>query len=490
MTIGVSGGAGDLVAAVSSPTVDVRYDAAAHALTVTGRAPGTAAVTISDGAGDSATIAVLVAPPAGVVPGDLTVELGGTVSPAFVAAKIRAALATAAQLRPNATIDVRAAQPSASLAPGGSFDAVARVHVGGGGAFVDVDGTTNVHVTVDTLAELDPQVLFYSDDPEKLLPDTNGVLYRNTLQPGKPARIYFYHVAVDSTHRLSLVLRATGHDARVEVLGYGAGPTNAFAYVGHVSTLQYLLARGAQESLVETVLADAPDVLQLGNRVLRPGELVAGAFDLGILSGDAVDVAVVSSPVDADPIDYAAQPELPGDGHDRRGEFDLTAVPPLALAYAAGAPDPSPFVVGNPTIPNLRPGGKPLAGDYGAIRAVSLQMSNPGLAPEAVYLYEMPIGGYVTGTMWFDGDPRPTEIPCAYRSNRYAIRAFTLAPGQTQTVAATYMTDGASTYPLAFGLSGTPPSPAPGPYSPDACNPKTPPPGPGPSPVPGPSPTA
>jgi hypothetical protein len=448
-------------------------------------------VTISDDAGDFATIGVLVAPPAGVVPSDLTVELGGTVSPAFAAAKIRAAIAAAAQLRPNATIDVRAAQPAGPLAPGGSFDTVARVHVAGGGTFVDVDGTTSVHVAVDTLAELDPQILFYSDDPERLLPETNGVLYRNTLQPGKPARLYFYHVAVDSTHRLSLVLRATGHDARVELLGYGAGPTNAFAYVGHVSTLQYLLARGAQESLVENVVADAPDVLQLGGRVLRPGELVAGAYDLGILGGDAVDVAVVSSPADADPIDYASGPELPGDGHDRRGEFDLTAVPPLALAYEAGAPDPAPFVVGNPTIPNLRPGGKPLAGDYGAIRAVSLRMSNPGPTPEPVYFYEMPIGGYVTGTLWFDGDPRPTEIPCAYRPNRYAIRAFILAPGQTQTVAGTYMTDGASSYPLAFGLTSTPPSPAPGPYSPDACNPKPPPPG-GipPSPSPGSSPAA
>ncbi len=466
----------------------MRYDAVARVLALTGRAPGTATVTVSDDAGDSATIAVLVAPPAGVVPADLTVELGGTVSPAFAATKIRAAIVAAAQLRPNATIDIRSAQPPGPLAPGGSFDTVARVHVGGGGAFVDVDGTTSVHVAVDTLAELDPQILYYSDDPEKLLPETNGVLYRNTLQPGKPARLYFYHVAVDSTHRLSLVLRATGQDARVQMIGYGAGPTDAFAYVGHVSTLQYVLARGAQESLVENVVADAPDVLPLGNRALRPGELVAGAFDLAILSGDAVDVAVVSSPRDADPLDYASQPELPGDGHDRRGEFDLTAVPPLALAYAAGAPDPPAFVVGNPTIPNLRAGGKPLAGDYGAIRPVSLQMSNPGPTPQVVYFYEMPIGGYVTGTMWFDGDARPTEIPCAYRPNRYTIRAFTVAPGQTQTVAGTYMTDGASTYPLAFGLTGTPPSPAPGPYSPDACNPKTPPPGPSPAPASSPAP--
>jgi hypothetical protein len=37
------------------------------------------------------------------------------------------------------------------------------------------------------------------------------------------------------------------------------------------------------------------------------------------------------------------------------------------------------------------------------------------------------------------------------------VRAFELAPGSTQTIGGTYMTDGASSYPIAFGLSLTPP---------------------------------
>ena len=481
--VGVSGGTGAIVVQRSAPNVDVRYDPLARTLTLKGRAPGNADVALVDDAGDAVILAVLVAPPAGVVPSDVTVELGGNVSPQFAAAKIREAISTGAQLRPGTHVDVRGATPGDALRPGDVLEASARVHVDGANAYVDVDGSTNVHLRVDTLAQLDPQILFYSDDPERLASAASGVLYRNTLDVTRPARAYVYHVASNATHDLYLVLRATAADARVQLLGYAAGPSDAFAYVGHVSTLQYLLARGSQQSALVTVSSDAPYVLRLGSRELRPGELVAGIFDVRVVSGGPVDLAVVSTNLGSDPLAVADGPELAGDGHGRRGEFDLTAVPPLALTYAAGAPDPPAFDIGAPTIPNLRAGGRALGGDYGALRNVTLQVSNPGFVPAEVYFYEVPTGGSATTTIWFTGDPKPTEIPCVIRPNRYTIRTMTLAPSETRVVTGTYMTDGTSSFPLQFGLTSTPPTPPPGPYSPDACNPHTPPPAP-PVPIP------
>ncbi|MBD5633144.1 MAG: hypothetical protein IAI49_01595 [Candidatus Eremiobacteraeota bacterium] len=495
--INVTGGSGTIRAGSSSPSVSVAYDPIARVLVLKGLAPGTASVSVFDDAGDTANVDVLVAPPAGVVPSDVTVELGGAVSPQFATTSIANAIAAAAQLRPGTKVDVRDATPSAIMRPGDAFEATARVHVDGAGRYVDANGTTAVRLRVETLARLDPQILYYSDDPEKLLAATNGVLYHNTLQPGKPARTYLYHVAVGSTHVLSLVLRATGRDARVQLIGNAAGPTNAFGYVGHVTTLRYLLAREAQQSNVVTVTVDTPYVLQLGSRELRPGELFAGAFDAGVLSGDAVQLDIVATAADENPLDVAAQPELPGDGHGRRGEFALTTVPTLRLAYAAGSPDPAPFAIGAPTIANLRAGGLALAGDYGVVRDVSLEISNPSATQQTVYLYEMPVGGSSTSTIWFAGDAAPTELPCVYQPNRYLIRPFALAPNETRTVTASYMTDGASSFPLDFGLTATPPSPEPGPYSPDACNPRTPPPAtpspaalPASTPAPAPAPTA
>jgi hypothetical protein len=489
VSVRVSGGAGAIDVADASPSVvEAHYDAVARQLFLTGRAPGTAIVTLTDAAGDGATLAVLVAAPAGVVPSDVTVELGGVVSPQFALAKMQSAIAAAAQLRPGSRVDVQLTQPAAALRPGDTLEASARVHVDGANTYVDVDGTTNVHLAVDTLAQLDPQILFYSDDPESLDPSADGVLYRNTLEAGKPARAYVYHVAAaDATHDLYLVMRTAATAARVQLLGYAAGPSNAFAYVGHVATLQYLLARGAQESSIISLSPDQPYVQRLGFRELNAGELVAGIFDARVLDGGPVAFAVVSTSAGADPLALADGPELPGDGHGRRGEFDLTTVPPLALAYTAGAADPPPFSVGAPTIANLRDRGRPLGGDYGALREVALHVNNPGPDPANVYFYELPAGGSATTTIWFSGDPRPTEIPCVLEPNRYTIKAFALAPGETRDVTGEYMTDGTSSFPLQFGMTSTPPSPPPGPYSPDACNPR---PAPSPAAVPSPSPTA
>jgi hypothetical protein len=40
------------------------------------------------------------------------------------------------------------------------------------------------------------------------------------------------------------------------------------------------------------------------------------------------------------------------------------------------------------------------------------------------------------------------------------VKAFPLAGAQALTVTGTFMTDGASSYPIRFGLSTTPPAPA------------------------------
>ena len=422
--------------------------------------------------------------PAGIVPSDVTVELGGTVSPAFALARIETVIGRAAQLQPGATLAIDGVTITHDLHAGDSLEALANVTIGGGGAFADAAGATAVHLRVDTLAQLEPAFLFYSDDPETLHADGDGVLYKNRIDASRPARVYAYHVSETPGRRLFLALRATNAPAQVQVLGYAAGPADSYAYVGHVSTLQYLLERATQESIVVPIVPGTPYLQQIGFRTLAPGELVAAIFDLRVLGGGPVEVAVVAVSASDAPAAHLDDDAHAGDGHGRRGEFALQGVPPLALTYAAGDPDPEPFSIGNAPIPNLRPGGRPLGGDYGALRAVSLQLSNPGATPQDVYFYERVVGGPATTTIWFTGDPQPTEMPCMRPGpNRYLVKAFTLGANETRAVTGEYMTDGSSSFPLDFGLTSVPPSPPPDPYSPDTCNPR-----PQPSPAPSPSP--
>ncbi|HTJ26546.1 MAG TPA: hypothetical protein VMA36_10305 [Candidatus Limnocylindria bacterium] len=463
LRIPVTGGIGRLRAAASFDGLDAQYDPVEHTLILTATTPGSGTVMLNDASGNATTVPVLVAPAAGVVPRDATVELAGTDGAAFVASRVHAAIAAAAQLQPGAAIVLRGLTIPDPLKPGIVLEGRAQVEIDGNGRFVDQLGTTDVHVVVDTLPTLAPQVLFYSDDPETLGATDEGVLFHGTIDAAHPARAYVYHVSKTPGRHLYLALQAPS-GARVQILGIAAGPSGAWAYVGHVSTDRYLLERSTQESFVADVPAQTPYLFPLA-AFTQPNELIDAIYDLRVLDGGPVQAVVVAANDQTETDTLLAQPELAGDGHGRRGEFALTGIPPLALAYVAGGPEPPPFTVGFPVFPNLRPGGRALGGDYGVLRQVALQLSNPAPTPQNVYLYEMlgnTGGGGTTTTIWFDGDAAPTEVPCVrLRDQRYLVKAFPLAPGETRTVTGEYMTDGTSSFPLSFGLTSTPP-PAPG----------------------------
>ena len=270
----------------------------------------------------------------------------------------------------------------------------------------------------------------------------------------------------------------------MQLLGAAAGPSDAFPYVGHLSTLRYMLERPSQESFIASVAPGVPYLIPIGAGAMLPGQLTAAIYDLRVLDGGAVNVMVVAAGTGVDPATLLAQPEHPSDGHFRRGEFSLTNVPPVALAYTAGGPEPPPFAAGvryyangQPAFPNLRQdivaaAGQraPLAGDYGVLRNVALHLTNPTATPQNVFLYEQPgANGGVTTTIWFTGDAAPTEVRCVSDpSQRYFVRGFGLAPGQTLDVTGTYMTDGTSFLPVYLGLTATAPPAAPL----DGCGPK------------------
>ncbi|HTW83716.1 MAG TPA: hypothetical protein VMD91_06605 [Candidatus Sulfotelmatobacter sp.] len=457
LAVGLTGGTPPYTLTASF-AVGAAYDPAQNAVVLSGRAPGAGTVTATDASGASTSLAVLVAPAAGVVPADTDVRLGGTVGADFAQVQTQTLIGAVAQLRPGATLAVGGLNLPAQLPPGTVLDLPAPVTIAGNGRWVDVSGTTTVHLRVDRLSPLVPTTLFYSDDPERITAAMQGVLFRGTIDPTHPVRLYAYHLA-DRPRRLVLVLNATGGmESDVQLVGAAAGPSQEFAYVGHLSTVRYLLARAAQQSVVLPVTPDAPFFLDLG--ILTPGQLVAAVDDLRVLDGNTLDAMIVAVDPNVDPANYLRQPTLAGDGHGRRGEFSLVDVPPLALSYTVGAAEPAPFVIGRPTLPNLVPGGRALGGDYGIIRRVALHLVNPTQQTQNVYLYEQ-LGhttGGTTTTMWFTGDPAPIQVPCiGHPDTRYLVRGFALAPGADETVGGDYMTDGTSSFPLYFGLTSTPP---------------------------------
>ena len=396
--------------------------------------------------------------PAGTVPAAVDVELAGTVTPAFVMAHVRAAIDAQAQRAPGTSLDIHGITVDAKLAPGTSLDALAGVAIGGRGAYGDVNGKTNVHVAVADLAPFDPAQLLYSDDPEYIPAGVAGVLLRGAVAPDAPVRLFLYHVAADAPRRVSLVLQTTGAPARVQLLGSFVAPNPAYAYTGQQTTARFLTARASQESALVDVAPNVPLELPLGT--LQPGDLIEAVDDLRVVSGGTVTLSVITSP--AAPADLAsllAGPELADDSHNRRGAYGIATVPPIDLRLTVGAPDPDPVRAGTIDLPNMRPGGRSLGGDYGIVRQLSLGLVNPSAQPQTAYLWERTLGGGgATVTIRFDGEAAATMIPCVNDAVQpRLVRAFELAPGTAQTVAGSYMTDGASSYPIEFGLSLTAP---------------------------------
>jgi len=408
---------------------------------------------------------------AGVVPPAVTIQLAGTVTPAFVTARVRAAIDALAQRAAGMTLDIHGITLDGNLAPGTTLDALAGVVIGGRGVLPDVTGTTNVHVTVAALPVLVARELFYSDDPEYIPPADDGVLFRGTLATDAPVRLLLYHVAAGVPRRLSLVLQTTGMPALVQLLGTSVGPNPEYAYVGQQASARFLLARALQQSALVGVAPGVPLELPLGT--MQPNDLIEAIEDLRVVSGGDVDVSVVTAAGPDDLPALLAGPELPDDSHARRGIYSLADVPPIDLSLTVGAPDPEPVRAGMLDLPNALPDGRALGGDYGVVRDVHLHLANPTSQPQSVFLWERTEGGGgATVTLLFAGENAPTTIPCVDDPNQpRLVRAFELDPGATRTIDATYMTDGASSYPVAFGLSTTPPLA----IQPGACNgpPKT-----------------
>lgn len=304
----------------------------------------------------------------------------------------------------------------------------------------------------------------YSDDPENLPAGSDGVLFRDSLAPGESARLYLYHASLTDERHLTLVLRATTAPVRVQMLGSAAGPSGDYLTVGHAATAQYLRARRALESVVLDIDPAQPFLLPLSDQALQHTDLVAAIFDLRLIAGGPLQVLCVATTGPDEVAPLLDGPRVAGDGHLRTGTFALDP-PPLALALRIGDAEPAPVAAGSPAVTVLR-APRPLAGGYGVLQHLTISLDNPGASESDAFLYEIPNGNAVTTTLFFDGDPAPLEVPCVRTAGvRYLVRRFALAPGQHLEETAEYMTDGASSYPIQFGLSALAPA------APDGCTP-------------------
>jgi len=106
------------------------------------------------------------------------------------------------------------------------------VTVLGGDQYLDVSDVMRVTVQHVAAQPFSPTILYYSDDPERIVND--GVLFRGTVTAGTPVRLYDYHENGTDPRRLVVVLSTTSTaPTTAQMVESFAGPNIDVMGVGH-----------------------------------------------------------------------------------------------------------------------------------------------------------------------------------------------------------------------------------------------------------------
>jgi len=443
-----------------------------------GNRPGRTTMHVLDATGAQLDLPVRIAFNAGTVPKVLTLKLTGDPDGAFAAAQAQLAVARATQGQPGTTPQFGpVAVPGQQLRPNDAAVLSVPVRIAGGDEYFDVNDTTQVTLQYASSAPFEPQILYYSDDPERI--DADGVLYRATLTPSQPVRLYDYHENGDQPRRLVIAMRASAPSS-LQIVESFHGPNIDVMTVGHSVTREFLAVKPGNKGLVVDLSAGVTYVHR--DVAMAGGQGIASNIDFNLLSGGPVSVVVAALPPEASAQEAFALPAAPLDGKNRHGIFDLRRYGALSATYVAGGPDQA-LSVGDrePSVPKASSGDGADYGDYGVLFRLRFAFSNPTDSTQTAYLYETPRGGPARAAYLVDNDPAQLkELGCATSvrtptdaPHRYLIAAYELPARSNQTHTLLTMTDGGSNLPLEIGVTGVPPElNAPPIGSPEGCFPK------------------
>jgi hypothetical protein len=204
--------------------------------------------------------------------------------------------------------------------------------------------------------------------------------------------------------------------------------------------MEFLTNRAANSGWIVPVPAGTT-VPILSERML-PGSVDSGVLELRVLGkGDLSLRLYLESPVSQrtprDIASYAPSPLL-GQWHYPQTLREVKA------KYEVGH-DWVFVTIGDQPAPGLNDGDM-LAGCYGVLYDIDLELSNPTASTARVLVSLEPAGGPARGALLVDG--RPVETALLSRNAEGEVARYSLAPGQVRTVHIELMPQGGSNYPV------------------------------------------
>ena len=446
--------AGDVTLTVADPTIaDATVDQASRTITVVARAIGRTTLTVRDERGLTRDVPIRVAYLAGSVAGSASVRItGNPASSLFV--KEQAVLAAVKSVVPRPRATIIATVDSVKYSKPLRIDDVVSVDVPlivQGEDYLTAQGTTRVRIENFAQPRVRPGSLLVSDYPETLR--ENGILFTSDLTAAEARRFLYYHYnpANQPDRRILLkVENGSTQPALLQVISGRAGGLNEME-VGHLSTQRFLVRFTQNEGSIITIPGNA--VYTLVNQLLPSGNTVSNLLQLHEISGPPIHLTLFAQDAN-DPVDgpIPSSALLSGDVPHARGFYK----PPEFFflktydADADGNDLDAPIAIGQIPLPNLMQ-GQALAGDYGVMQSIDIQMTNHSGAARDVALYANPRGGRATGTFLIDGVLVQAHALPPF--GHYKLRQYTIPPhGYIRTEIVT-MPEGGSSYPLRLTIA-------------------------------------
>jgi hypothetical protein len=236
--------------------------------------------------------------------------------------------------------------------------------------------------------------------------------------------------------RIVLVVRnLTANAGNLSRTSGFAGPAYNSMVVGHEATKRFLMNRGAGK--IDTTVVGPGEALVLSDLTLVPLQCVCGIIEFATSIAEAMEIQVLAIEPGADAVgECETAANCAPDRSNRKGKFDVSGVRPQNFSYKIGGQQLD-FQIGDLFFTNLIddptvPDPQPLKGEYGVVRSMSVEVSNPTSTAARIALAMSPRGGSATGTFKIDGVWY--ETPIANYGAFFRLMTYEIGKGASETI--------------------------------------------------------
>ncbi len=293
--------------------------------------------------------------------------------------------------------------------------------------------------------ELRPDILFFSDHPEKIT--QSEPLFRGVLPSQTITRVQYYHLnTVPQGMHVSVVL--LNHSDRNSNFFYRAVKASRVGHYMEAGQENNRLLLELRSKPWHQKVVSADDFFVVESSELDNDEVISGTLDILSLSGDVEVVVCAHEPGKLKEALSKPLAVAPRDVHTRGvypvGTFEAEC------SYVVG--DSEQFLTIAATKQPRWTGQDELRGDYGVYYDVTMHLENPTSTAHEVQLMFNPRGGKATATFFLEGEIVLTPVVAA--RDLYLVKGWRLEPGETLDVRLGTIPEGASSYPIRLVLRG------------------------------------